>query len=233
MQAVILQQEDRKVLLDAQLQGVLPQHAFTTAYWRTLGALSGPLGGRGGAWRIRTGNIDWVLRFYRRGGLPGKLFTDGYFYTGLERTRAWREWRLLARMHELQLPVPTPVAASVQRAGLAYRAAIITATLPGTAMAERIRNRGMREQDWRATGNCIRRFHDAGIWHADLNANNILIAGDDVYLIDFDRGRFRDQDTAWRESNLARLQRSLEKLFPTDAEMINTGMQNLRAGYNR
>jgi 3-deoxy-D-manno-octulosonic acid kinase len=28
---------------------------------------------------------------------------------------------------------------------------------------------------WRATGACIRRFHEEGVVHADLNARNILI----------------------------------------------------------
>ena len=65
---------------------------------------------------------------------------------------------------------------------------------------------------WAAIGRCIRRFHDYGLCHADLNAHNILLRGDrEVFLIDFDRCA-RRQPGMWRDANLARLRRSLDKL---------------------
>ena len=56
------------------------------------------------------------------------------------------------------------------------------------------------------------RFHRAGVWHADLNAHNILVAESQLYLIDFDRGERRPPDETWRIANLQRLRRSLVKL---------------------
>jgi 3-deoxy-D-manno-octulosonic acid kinase len=56
-----------------------------------------------------------------------------------------------------------------------------------------------------------------GVWHADLNAYNVLF--DDqakVWLIDFDRGRLMAFLTpTQRASNLSRLLRSLKKLSLT------------------
>lgn len=224
------------ILYDAVQGGKVNEHVFTPTYWRAREALSEPLGGRGAAWRINTGDIDWVLRLYRRGGLPGKLILDWYFYTGLERTRAWREWRLLATLHERGLPVPRPVAARVLHNGLGYRAAIITATVPGHSLAHRLNHGDMTDAMWRATGRCIRRFHDAGVWHADLNAHNILIhaAGDEpvVHLIDFDRGRLRTPERTWRDANLARLERSLAKVAPDETPVVTSGWALLKAAYN-
>lgn len=217
MQSATLSVDGGLIVYDAAQRGKVTEQVFVTSYWRVYDALSEPLGGRGAAWRIRHDGIDWVLRFYRRGGLPGKFIDDRYFFTGMEKTRPWREWHLLARMHELGLPVPHPVAARILQRGLSYRGAIITETLPGSSLAFLLANGDVPESAWRATGECIRRFHDAGVWHADLNAHNVLVdaatgAKPRVSLIDFDRGRMRAQSPAWRQANLDRLRRSLLKL---------------------
>jgi 3-deoxy-D-manno-octulosonic acid kinase len=57
----------------------------------------------------------------------------------------------------------------------------------------------------------IKRFHQAGLDHVDLNARNILIdPHDKPWLIDLDRCRLRSPGK-WQKENLARLQRSLMK----------------------
>lgn len=226
------------MLYDAARADHIRDHVFALSYWRARNALSDPLGGRGAAWRLRDDNVDWVLRFYRRGGLPGKFILDRYFYTGLERTRAWREWRLLADAWEQGLPVPRPVAARVLRSGAGYQAAIITETVPGTPLAALLDLETVTGDAWRAIGLAIRRLHDAGVWHADLNAHNILVgnASSDtprVFVIDFDRGRIRPQDTAWRRANLARLRRSLHKVMSGKVDAVERGWQQLEAGYLR
>ena len=57
----------------------------------------------------------------------------------------------------------------------------------------------------------MRRFHDLGVCHADLNAHNVLLSEETVYLIDFDRCELRKAAGFWRDENLVRLRRSLEK----------------------
>lgn len=234
VQAMIRPVKGGHILYDAARSSQVHEHVFAPSYWRARDALGEPLGGRGAAWRIRDDDIDWVLRFYRRGGLPGKFVLDRYFYTGLERSRPWREWRLLAQMRELGLPVPRPVAARVLRTGLGYTGAIITETVPGASLAALVNGDAMQARMWHAIGRTVRRFHDAGVWHADLNAHNILVEAADtplVHVIDFDRGRIRPQDTAWRRGNLARLQRSLAKVAPDRRETVHAGWPLLHAGY--
>jgi len=64
---------------------------------------------------------------------------------------------------------------------------------------------------WQAIGDVIARMHLAGIWHADLNAHNILVTDTgEVSLIDFDRAR-EVQPGSECLDNLDRLKRSVIK----------------------
>jgi 3-deoxy-D-manno-octulosonic acid kinase len=64
----------------------------------------------------------------------------------------------------------------------------------------------------RSAGILLRRFHEAGFFHGDLQLKNILVAGDQLLLIDFDRS-YRKKVLFMREriKNLLRLNRSVEK----------------------
>ncbi len=67
----------------------------------------------------------------------------------------------------------------------------------------------MDDARWAAIGRCLRRFHDAGVQHADLNARNIMLGEQgEVWVLDFDRGRLRAPG-AWSGRVLDRLERSL------------------------
>ena len=46
----------------------------------------------------RAGARQWVLRHYYRGGPIGRLLDDQFLWLGEDRTRCFREWRLLARL---------------------------------------------------------------------------------------------------------------------------------------
>ena len=80
-------------------------------------------------------------------------------------------------------------------------------------MADCLLSRALEQDLWWEIGACIRSFHDARIYHADLNARNILLnpQNGNVHLIDFDKGSIRQLGEGWKVSNLARLQRSLNK----------------------
>jgi len=206
--------------------------AFDPAAWGA--ALRPTAGGRGASWFIeRAVGDDWVLRHYLRGGLPGRFIRDRYLWLGEASARPLAEWRLLYRLcHELDLPVPTPVAAELRRHGPFYTGAIITRRLEGVSLAEILQRDGLEPALWRAVGSTLARFHAAGVDHADLNAHNILIdAGGRVALIDFDRGRLR-RPGRWRAGNLERLARSLGKLLgPRWAAIRDSGWQTLREAY--
>ncbi|TDO06663.1 3-deoxy-D-manno-octulosonic acid kinase [Halomonas ventosae] len=194
----------------------LPPQGFDPAWWRDAGRVVGEAPGRGASLFVDAGDFEpgaqWVLRPYRRGGLIARLSDDRYLWTGLEGTRAFREMRLTAALHARGLPVPRPVAARVTRHGLSYRAALITERIPGArALAELLQQDETDPALLKRVGTTLRRFHDAGLDHVDLNARNLLVdPHGEVWLIDLDRCRLRPQG-AWQAGNLARLERSLAK----------------------
>ncbi len=168
--------------------------------------------GRGSSYFVTHEGREAVLRHYRRGGLAARLVSDQYLWTGLEQTRPWREWRLLAIMIAKGLPVPRPIAAHVQRQGIYYHGDILVERIIDTIPVSRIlQDHGLTTEQWQAIGRCIKRFHQQGIYHADLNAHNILLRETEVFLIDFDKGGQRPAGR-WPQANLKRLLRSLTKL---------------------
>ncbi|MCC7255674.1 MAG: 3-deoxy-D-manno-octulosonic acid kinase [Dokdonella sp.] len=171
-------------------------------------------GGRGGVLFADTPIGACVLRHYHRGGLVARLSRDTYLWLGNERSRAFREFRLLARLVDAGLPVPAPVAARIERKGLRYRADLLMRRIEqAQTLAQRIAAGAIDDRQAQAIGTTLARFHRHGVWHADLNAHNILIGADGkVWLIDFDRGRLRPPRLAWQRANLGRLRRSLDKL---------------------
>lgn len=202
------------ILYDDALLSHADADLFSAEHWTKRAALRATAGGRGQSWVLKVDGDAWVLRHYRRGGLVGRCITDHYLWTGLKHSRPWREWHLLAELSRDGLPVPRPVAARLTRQGLSYQGDLITRLIPDTrSLASRLTDTRVELLPWRQMGVCIRRFHDAGIFHADLNAHNLLIAGgDDVYMVDFDRCARRAPGARWQKGNLRRLLRSLHKL---------------------
>lgn len=196
--------------------GVFPQvdgDWFDPDYWRRHGVLKTQKGGRGGVAVIETPVGECVLRHYRRGGAVAVLMGDLYLWTGAARTRCFAEFRLLQGLRARGLPVPEPVAVRYRRRALWYSADLITRRIArAETLAERLTVNGIGTELAEEVGALVARFHREGVWHADLNAHNILIAPNGLFLIDFDRGRLRAPAEGWRLANLQRLRRSLIKL---------------------
>ena len=177
-----------------------------------------------------------VIKHYQRGGKMALLLDDKYIGSSCSRSRSFREWRLLRQMRAMDLPVPEAVAASCVRYGLYHRADLVTRQIENVVtLADHLLDATFDHAGWYAIGACIRRFHDASVYHADLNARNILldVKSDTVYLIDFDKGGIRHLGDAWKAANLARLQRSLQKFNSLNAVFhFNQGDWNvLLEGY--
>ncbi len=169
--------------------------------------------GRGSAWFIKLGRDQAVLRHYYRGGLAARVTRDRFIWSGHERSRAFAEYRLLEWMLQQGLPVPEPLGARVQRDGAFYTCDLITRAIPETVtLADYLSRDAAAESVWCELGAVVQTMHHLGVWHADLNAKNILLdTAGAVSLIDFDRCR-RRKGHSWKADNLARLRRSLDKL---------------------
>lgn len=202
------------MLYDASRAGNADAVWFDREWWSRRGEVQDSAEGRGSAAFIEADSRRLVLRHYRRGGWMARLLRDRYLWQGESATRSFIEWHLLYVMHRAGLPVPLPIAAGYRRVDrYTYTADLLTEQIPATlSLAVRLGAEALPLTGWIAIGRCLRRFHDDGICHADLNAHNVLLdeAGA-VWLVDFDRGALR-QPGFWCDANLVRLRRSLEKI---------------------
>ena len=210
------------------------------------GLVTGRAGaGRAGALFFELDGEALVLRRYRRGGLARHLTADRYLSLGPSRSRPVREFELLLALEGLGLPVPRAHAARVTRRGPFESGALVTHRLPGETLAERLATakaeRAERAVPWEAIGRCLARFHAAGAVHADLNAHNLMVAGDpdapdgaSVALIDFDRGRLLPGPVPRRRAlaSVDRLERSVAKLAAAGGRSPErAGVRALRAAW--
>ncbi len=224
------------ILYDTAIIDQVSEKTFSAAGWKTVRPVDNVLrsGGRGHTLIISDGKNDYVLRHFMRGGLIGRLIRDSYFWLSEEKTRSFMEWRLLYKLTQMGLPVPRPAVARYCRTGTIYTADIITRYVPGIrSLSIRLAQRSGNEEFWTSLGAGIRRFHEAGVDHADLNAYNIQVAAnDDLTLLDFDRGSLRTPGP-WQQKNLARLHRSLQKISRLDPRVNYTeaNWQQFLEGY--
>jgi 3-deoxy-D-manno-octulosonic acid kinase len=223
------------ILYDSGLLAKPFSGLFDTEKLAERGFLDGPTVGRGGGYFLRFGSQEWVWRHYRRGGIIAKVLADEFVGWRLDYTRSWMEWRLLADLYGRGFPVPRPVAAFVSRKFGYYRCDLITQRIaPAQNLSALLEKAPLPAEVWVSIGACVRRFHNAGIYHADLNANNVLL--DDqmhVYLIDFDRSGQR-RGGLWQRKNIARFKRSLEKIAKLSPNYYfnEDGFRLFLSGYN-
>jgi 3-deoxy-D-manno-octulosonic acid kinase len=230
--------ESGAILYDRAAINHISDSSFRPDSWQGARPVTGSLrsAGRGNTLFVSDGRTEFVLRHYRRGGLPGRVNPDLYLWLGEERTRAFSEWRLLKRLLEMGLRVPRPAAARYRRvAALFYTADLLTVREPGIrSLSDRLVGGPASEDFWREAGKSIYRFHEAGVCHSDLNAYNVQVdAADRIFLLDFDRGRLLPPG-AWQQRNLARLYRSLNKIRKLEPRVTfsETSWGQLIQGYS-
>lgn len=175
-------------------------------------------GGRGATRRIPTDHGTLVVRRFRRGGAMRWL---GESYFGF-RPRPLREFGVLVRARRCGLPVPDAIAAVVERrfGGFAYRGYLWMREISdGTPILEFLEDHP--DVDWvPLLASALRRLHDAGLSHPDLNLGNVLVVqrsyGPAVAFVDLDRAELRDRSlgVGARRRSLRRLRRSATKLDP-------------------
>jgi 3-deoxy-D-manno-octulosonic acid kinase len=191
-------------------------------------------GGRGGTARFETDQGPVVVRRGLRGGAM-RWLGDRHF--GF-RPRPLCELPLLQRARRRGLPVPEPLAAVVERRfPLVYRGLLVMAELSGgETLWERMR-RAPSPALFDALGRELRRLHDEGLFHPDLNLNNILVlpaAGEPRFaFVDLDRARLGASPLPerCRRRSLRRVRRSARRLDPEGRVVTEADLGRLEAAY--
>src|SRR4030042_5705453 len=160
-----------------------------------------------------------VFRKYSHGGMLRTITVKLYFFGA----RSFRELALTDEIRSCGISTISPIGAIHHRIFfLFYQAYFLSLEVPNAIdliqyfqeMRARptYENLSSKRKTIRSAGLLIRQFHQAGIFHGDLQLKNILIAGDQVLLIDFDRS-YRRSNLSIQEKmkNLIRLNRSAEK----------------------
>ena len=209
-----LKKGNQHIVYDGALGDIDPAtwpNLFEPNFIEKTGLATSAAAGRGTVFFFRWGDHKLVLRHYRRGGLLGRIIADSYLGFSLAGSRPYREWKLLGKLCELGLPVPRPAGIRILKGMGFYRGDLLTHQIEDAiALSECLQEAPLAGETWRAVGRTIRRFHDQGVFHRDLNAANILLRDEEVFLLDFDGGGTR-KDGSWKNANLERLERSLAK----------------------
>jgi len=178
-----------------------------------------PLRGRGAAPSVSiTPDQGMVLRRYRHGGLLG--FATGSLYLGPGRALA--ELRVAAQAEAMGAPVPHVVCLVLWPVWGPFWSAVIGTREERDAktlleLARELESES-RVELARETGRAVRRLHDAGVEHRDLQLRNVLAVEESgrrrIVVIDLDRAahhRGRGVPIRKRAANLGRLLRSAIK----------------------
>ena len=206
------QNKNKYYLLDKAFFSDASSDLFNGAYWKEKGAITGHETGRGTTWFLRHENHDLVLRHYLRGGLVSKLSKDNYLFKNLQSCRSISEFNILNKLSALGLPVPVPAAAQVIRTAISYKADLLTQRIPNAKDLVQVLKTAQDKTFYQKLGEMIALFHQNGVYHADLNIQNILQdSNNKFWLIDFDRAKLMKPKKSWQLNNLSRLRRSFEK----------------------
>lgn len=224
----------RAIVYDANRISQPDAHLFDPQFWLQEGAVADQATGRGNTLIVDTPYGPAVLRQYLRGGAAASFSRNRYFFLGFSRSRPVIEANLTAQLSARGLPVPVILGGICYRQGFTYSGALLTQQIPAARpLADLMSGLDSKDPIWSAIGRCIRRFHAEGVYHADLNARNILIdERQKVWLIDFDRGCLLQAGNPRLQRNLQRLLRSLKKQASIPATELEKCWQQLMLAYN-
>ena len=174
--------------------------------------------GRLAAFGVTLGAIPVVVRHARHGGLLAPLLGD--VFAG--QPRFYREAALSSTLAQRRVRTPEVLAGVCYRAGPLHRADVVTAAIEGADLVELFYGDAApagtaRQAVLGAIGSLVRRLHDAGFVHPDLQLRNLLVRGGsggapEAWLLDVDTCRpIRPDGDADRSRNLDRFYRSWAK----------------------
>jgi len=171
-----------------------------------------------------------VLRQYSHGGLL-RAITGNLYFVG---ARSFRELALTEEIRSCGISTISSIGAIHHRIFFPfYQAYFLSLEVPNAIdLLQYFQEMGAqpshesllsKRRTLRSAGLLIRQFHQAGFFHGDLQLKNILIEGDQVLLIDFDRS-YRRLNLSIQEKmkNLLRLNRSAEKWIQQGLSLTRT-----------
>jgi len=212
---------DTTMVFDAALASDLVGLRLADADARKRLFARAPTRGRGAAPSVPLRrDVSIILRRYQHGGLFGRL--TGMLHWGP--SRALLELKVTTRAEAAGAPVPHVACLALwPAAGPFWSALIGTREERGaTDLLEYLRcteDPRARREILREVGAAVRRLHDAGVDHRDLQLRNILVVEDDgkrrIVVVDLDRAVYHPRGRLaprLRARNLGRLTRSAVKM---------------------
>lgn len=205
--------------------------------WRPLLERFPDLGAVAGSRQLKSNHFRTVFHLPSQTlSLPQAVIAKVYRYTSswdriryrFLRHRALQEWTALRRFAELGLPTARGVAVAELRAGRTLvGGGLIVSYLEHTRPLSEVASTifddpGRWEEGFQLlqdVGRLVRRVHDAGVWHRDLHAGNLLVGrAGEVFLIDLHTCYFLRRLWCWqRLGGLAKLSHSLRNGVPSEA----------------
>lgn len=168
----------------------------------------------------------WVVRHYRRGGAVAAHLGDRYLRLGP--ARPLRELRASCAARARKIPTPAVLAGAVYPEGIFYRCDLVTEVVPGGVTLAHTLHETDGTSDWlaamAAAGRLVDELGEAGVFHVDLNAHNVVFEDRDLerpWVVDLDRARVgRRASEGAKERMRARLTRSVVKVGTPTGERL-------------
>jgi 3-deoxy-D-manno-octulosonic acid kinase len=181
----------------------------------------------------------WVVRHYRRGGTVAAMLGDRFIRIGARRPFSELWTSALARSRGIDTPAVMAVAIYSQ--GPFYRGDIATELIPGaadlasTSTGPERRSEPERRDAWFEAARLLRSLAGAGLFHADLNLRNILIAWragrPHAHVLDLDRCRIvRRIHPSDFDAMVQRVIRSAHKFERMTGESLKNELDAFREG---
>ena len=151
---------------------------------------------------------------------------DRYLRVG--RPRPFRELEASCLARGRGIRTPAVVAGATYLDGPYYRCDLVTEVVPGVRTLADLLHQHDGTRGWFVTmaraGTLLRALAEAGVFHIDLNARNILMADDptdDAWVVDLDRARILPRASSSASERMQiRLTRSIVKIGTPTGEHL-------------
>lgn len=214
------------------------------AGWRRITDAAAEGSGRGPAGTLEVAGRSLILKQMRRGGRAGWMWRQRY--PGSRRLLDNLTVPLAVARRGIATAEPVALLLVPGPPGL-YRGWLATRRILGAEdLARRFASSTPPDAaQLRVVLSLVRRMHDAGIEHPDLNLGNLLLraaaGGPEAFVIDLDRVRLHDRPLSFRArlSAVRRLERSFVKQFgeragaPDWYALYATEQPELELGFRR